>query len=95
MEAIATSFTGSSTQVPDEIVRLGGMIHKETGPVRAAVTEKPLGSTGEPTLRDLSEALKVVYVTGYGVPRPAEISRFTGMTRQAASCRKGRVLVSR
>jgi 3-(3-hydroxy-phenyl)propionate hydroxylase len=64
------------------------------GPVRVLVTEQQLGHTGEPTLRDLSEALIAVYGTDYGVHSPTSISRFTDMTRQAASYRKGRVLLA-
>jgi 3-(3-hydroxy-phenyl)propionate hydroxylase len=63
------------------------------GPVRVMVTEQHPGS-GEPTLRDLSEALIAVYGTDYGIHSPTWISRFTDMTRQAASYRKGRVLLA-
>ena len=76
-----------------EIVN-GKVVFKDTGPVRVMVTERHVGSTNEPTLRDLSEALKVVYGTDYGVHSPITISRFTDMTRQAASYRKGRVLLA-
>jgi len=62
--------------------------------VRVLLTEQQLGSTGEPTLRDLSEALIAVYGTDYGIHSPTWISRFTDMTRQAASYRKGRVLLA-
>ncbi|HUY78077.1 MAG TPA: FAD-dependent monooxygenase [Ktedonobacterales bacterium] len=54
----------------------------------------PIGHTSEATLRDLSEALIAVYGTDYGVHSPIWISRFTDMTRQAASYRKGRVLLA-
>jgi 3-(3-hydroxy-phenyl)propionate hydroxylase len=67
---------------------------EDGGPVRVLVTEQHLGSTGEPTLRDLSEALVAVYGTDYGVHSPGSISRFTDMARQAASYRKGRVLLA-
>jgi 3-(3-hydroxy-phenyl)propionate hydroxylase len=63
-------------------------------PVRVMVTEQQLGHGGEPTLRDLSEALIAVYGTDYGIHSPTWISRFTDMTRQAASYRKGRVLLA-
>jgi 2-polyprenyl-6-methoxyphenol hydroxylase-like FAD-dependent oxidoreductase len=66
----------------------------ENGSVRVLVTEQQVGATGEPTLRDLSEALIAVYGTDYGVHSPTSISRFTDMTRQAASYRKGRVLLA-
>jgi 3-(3-hydroxy-phenyl)propionate hydroxylase len=66
----------------------------EDGPVRVLVTERQVGATTEPTLRDLSEALIAVYGTDYGIHSPTSISRFTDMTRQAASYRKGRVLLA-
>jgi 3-(3-hydroxy-phenyl)propionate hydroxylase len=50
--------------------------------------------TAEPTLRDLSQALGAVWGTDYGVHSPTWISRFTDMTRQAASYREGRVLLA-
>ncbi len=66
----------------------------EDGPVGVLVTEQHLGHTSEPTLRDLSEALIAVYGTDYGVHSPTWISRFTDMTRQAASYRDRRVLLA-
>jgi len=66
----------------------------EDGPVGVLVTEQHLGHTGEPTLRDLSDALIAVYGTDYGVHSPTSISRFTDMTRQAASYRDRRVLLA-
>jgi 3-(3-hydroxy-phenyl)propionate hydroxylase len=62
--------------------------------VGVVVSERYAGQTGEPTLRDLSRALIAVWGTDYGVHSPAWISRFTDMTRQAASYRKGRVLLA-
>ena len=62
--------------------------------VRVMVTERHLGATSEPTLRDLSEALIAVYGTDYGVHSPTWISRFTDMTRQAATYRERRVLLA-
>ena len=38
-------------------IRDGEVVYKDRGPVRVMVTEGHLGPTGEPTLRDLSEAL--------------------------------------
>ena len=67
---------------------------EDGGPVRVMVTEQHLGRTGEPTLRDLSEALIAVYGTDFGIHSPTWISRFTDMARQAASYRKGRVLLA-
>jgi 3-(3-hydroxy-phenyl)propionate hydroxylase len=62
--------------------------------VRVVVSERYVGQSGEPTLRDLSQALVAVWGTDYGVHSPTWISRFTDMTRQAASYREGRVLLA-
>ena len=64
------------------------------GSVRVVLTEPHLDHTSEPTLQDLSEALIAADGTDYGVHSPSWISRFTDMTRQAASYRKGRVLLA-
>jgi 2-polyprenyl-6-methoxyphenol hydroxylase-like FAD-dependent oxidoreductase len=64
------------------------------GPFRVVLKEQRLDHTGEPTLQELSEALIVAYGTDYGVHSPTWISRFTDMTRQAASYRRGRVLLA-
>jgi len=58
------------------------------------VTERYAGQTGEPTLDELRRALVAVWGTDYGVHNPTWISRFTDMTRQAASYRKRRVLLA-
>src|SRR5215468_7591917 len=58
------------------------------------VSERYTGQSGEPTLRDLSQALIAVWGTDYGVHNPTWISRFTDMARQAASYRMGRVLLA-
>ena len=60
--------------------------------VRVVLTEQHIEHNSEPTLQDVSEALILVDGTDYGVHSPTWISRFTDMTRQAASYRKGRVL---
>jgi 3-(3-hydroxy-phenyl)propionate hydroxylase len=62
--------------------------------VRVVVTEQHLGSSSEPTLRDLSAALITVYGTDFGIHNPTWIARFTDMTRQAESYRAGRVLLA-
>jgi 3-(3-hydroxy-phenyl)propionate hydroxylase len=64
------------------------------GSVRVMVTEQQLGPGSEPTLDDLRDALVAVYGTDYGIHSPTWISRFTDMTRQAASYRDGRVLLA-
>src|SRR3989440_2437785 len=75
-------------------VRDGEVVYMDGGPVRVMVTERHLGPTSEPTLRDLSEALIAVYGTDFGTHNPTWISRFTDMTRQAATYRAGRVLLA-
>jgi len=64
------------------------------GPFRVALTEGHIAHTSEPTLEDLSEALISAYGTDFGVRSPTWISRFTDMSRQAASYRHGRVLLA-
>ena len=61
---------------------------------RVVVTERQIGPSSEPTLRDLSEALTAVFGTDFGIHDPTWISRFTDMTRQAAAFRVGRVLLA-
>lgn len=63
-------------------------------PARVMVTERHLTPNGDPTLRDLSEALIAVYGTDYGIHSPTSISRFTDATRQAAAYRDRRVLLA-
>src|SRR3954469_21708066 len=61
---------------------------------RVVTTEQRLGPGGEPTLRDLSEALIAVYGTDFGIHNATWISRFTDMTRHAAAYRVGRALLA-
>ncbi len=75
-------------------IRDGEVVYNDSGPVRVMVTEPRVGSTTEPTLRDLSEALIRLYGTDFGIHSLASISRFTDMTRQAAAYRAGRVLLA-
>jgi 2-polyprenyl-6-methoxyphenol hydroxylase-like FAD-dependent oxidoreductase len=75
-------------------IRDGEVVFADEGPVRVMVTEARPDAAGEPTLRDLSEALIGVYGTDYGIHSPTWISRFTDNTRQAASYRQGRVLLA-
>ena len=75
-------------------IRDGEVVYMDGGPVRVMVTEPHVGSTTEPTLRDVSEALVAVYGTDYGIHSPTWMSRFTDMTRQAAAYRDGRVLLA-
>jgi 2-polyprenyl-6-methoxyphenol hydroxylase-like FAD-dependent oxidoreductase len=75
-------------------IRDGQIVWADEGPVRVLVTERRVGATGEPTLRELSEELIAVYGTDYGIHSPTWITRFTDMTRQAAAYRAGRVLLA-
>ena len=75
-------------------IRDGEIIYLDGGPLRVMVTERQVGSGGEPTLRELSEALIDIFGTDYGIHSPTWISRFTDMTRQAASYRDRRVLLA-
>ena len=61
---------------------------------RVIVSEQQLGPSSEPTLHELSEALTAVFGTDFGIHNPTWLSRFTDMTRQAASYRDRRVLLA-
>jgi 3-(3-hydroxy-phenyl)propionate hydroxylase len=73
-----------------------GPVNREEGggPYGVVLLEKHVEHSSEPTLQDLREALVGAYGKDYGVHSPTWISRFTDMTRQAASYRKGRVLLA-
>jgi len=73
-----------------------GPVNREEGgnPYGVVLLEKEIEHTGEPTLEYLRESLVAAYGTDYGVHSPLWISRFTDMCRQAASYRKGRVLLA-
>lgn len=75
-------------------IRDGEVVYAESGPVGVMVTEAHVGTTSEPTLGELSEALVTVYGTDYGIHSPTFISRFTDTTRQAEAYRAGRVLLA-
>ena len=81
---------------PEFGLRQGGGIGplEDGGRVRVVLTEQQLEHIGEPTLEDVSQALIAVDGTDYGVHSPTWISRFTDMTRQAATYRRGRVLLA-
>jgi 3-(3-hydroxy-phenyl)propionate hydroxylase len=64
------------------------------GPYRVVLVESPAEHTETPTLPDLRAALVNAYGTDFGVRRPTWISRFTDASRQAASYRRGRVLLA-
>ena len=67
---------------------------KGGGPYRVVLVEKDVEHDTEPTVKDLSDTLVAAYGTDYGLHNPTWISRFTDMTRQAASYCKGRVLLA-
>ena len=73
-----------------------GPVNREKGggPYRVVLRERQVEHTGDPGMDELREALVVVYGTDYGLRRASWISRFTDMTRQAASYRRGRVLLA-
>ena len=75
-------------------IRNGEVVFLDRGPMLLMVTEAQVGPSTEPTLDDLKQALIAVWGTDFGVHSPTSISRFTDMTRQAASYRKGRVFVA-
>jgi len=75
-------------------IRDGEIVYMDGGPMGVMVTEQHVGPTTEPTLRDLSEALIAVYGTDYWVHSPTSLSRFTDMTRPAASYRAPPVLLA-
>jgi 3-(3-hydroxy-phenyl)propionate hydroxylase len=81
---------------PEFGLRQGGGIGRldDGGRVRVVLTEQHLEHIGEPTLEDVSEALIAVDGTDYGVHSPTWISRFTDVTRQAATYRSDRVLLA-
>ena len=78
----------------DYEMRGGEVVYKDGGPVRITLTERQIGPSSEPTLRELREALVTVYGSDFGAHSPTWISRFTDMTRQAAVYRAGRVLLA-
>ncbi len=75
-------------------IRDGEIVYADHGPVRVMVTDEHVGSTSDPTLRDLSEAVIALYGTDFGMHSPIWISRFSDMTRQAAAYRERRVLLA-
>jgi 2-polyprenyl-6-methoxyphenol hydroxylase-like FAD-dependent oxidoreductase len=74
-------------------IKNGEVVYQPGGTVGVVLAESQIG-TGEPTLADLRERLIAVYGTDYGVHSPSWLSRFTDMTRQAATYRSGRVLLA-
>ena len=71
----------------------GKIVYADRGPVGVLVTERQINS-GEPTLDELKAAMVAAFGSDFGVHSPTWLSRFTDATRQAASYRKGRVLLA-
>ena len=73
-----------------------GPVDREKGgsPYGVVLLEPVVEHPADPTLQDLREALVAAYGTDYGAHSPTRLSRFTDMTRQAASYRAGRVLLA-
>jgi 2-polyprenyl-6-methoxyphenol hydroxylase-like FAD-dependent oxidoreductase len=66
----------------------------EGGRFRMVLREERLGQTADPTLDDLRQLLIALRGSDYGLRSASWISRFTDMTRQAETYRKGRVLLA-
>jgi 3-(3-hydroxy-phenyl)propionate hydroxylase len=80
---------------PEFGLRPGGGIGPAEGDrIRVVLTERQVEHTSEPTLQDVSEALIAADGTDYGVHSLSWASRFTDNTRQAASYRRGRILLA-
>ncbi len=62
--------------------------------VRVVLREERVVQSDEPTLSDLRELLIALYGNDFGIHNVAWLSRFTDMTRQAASYRDRRVLLA-
>jgi 3-(3-hydroxy-phenyl)propionate hydroxylase len=73
-----------------------GPVNRETGggPYGVVLTEPVPEHPGPPTLEEVRAALVVAYGTDFGAHSPTRLSRFNDLTRQAATYRKGRVLVA-
>ena len=79
---------------PEFGLRHGGGIGPTDEGLIGVVLEESVQRSGEPSLEDLRAALIAAEGTDYGLRRAAFVSRFTDMTRQAASYRSGRVLLA-
>jgi 2-polyprenyl-6-methoxyphenol hydroxylase-like FAD-dependent oxidoreductase len=73
-----------------------GPVNREKGggPYGVVLLEKDVEYASQPTLQYVREALISAYGTDFGAHSPILISRFTDMTRQAASYRERRVLLA-
>jgi 2-polyprenyl-6-methoxyphenol hydroxylase-like FAD-dependent oxidoreductase len=66
----------------------------EDGRVRVVLREDRVEKGDAPTLGDLRDALIALYGSDFGLGKASFLSRFTDLTRQAASYRHGRVLLA-
>jgi 2-polyprenyl-6-methoxyphenol hydroxylase-like FAD-dependent oxidoreductase len=66
----------------------------EGGPYGVVLREHDVEHDGDPTLDDLRAALIAVYGSDFGAHTATRLSRFTDVSRQAASYRAGRVLLA-
>ena len=62
--------------------------------VGVVIAGRDPGATDAPSLHELAGALKAIYGTDFGVHAPTSMSRFSDAARQAASYRKGRILLA-
>jgi 3-(3-hydroxy-phenyl)propionate hydroxylase len=62
--------------------------------VRVVLRDEHVSQGAEPTVDELRQALSALYGTDYGVHDVTYLSRFSDMTRQAASYRERRVLLA-
>ena len=75
-------------------IRNGEVVYQKGGTVRVMITEAQVGATGDPDFGELRDAVIALYGTDFGMHSPIWISRFTDMSRQAASYRDRRVLLA-
>jgi 2-polyprenyl-6-methoxyphenol hydroxylase-like FAD-dependent oxidoreductase len=73
-----------------------GPVNRTQGgsPYGVVLKERDVDHAGDPGIDELRGALVAAYGSDYGLQRANWISRFTDVTRQAASYRRGRVLLA-
>ncbi len=72
----------------------GAVVFEKVGPVRVMLTEAEAGATGDPSFDEFRAALIAVCGTDYGAHSPTWLSRFSDMSRQAATYRDRRVFLA-
>jgi 2-polyprenyl-6-methoxyphenol hydroxylase-like FAD-dependent oxidoreductase len=85
-----------TVEKPELGLRSGGGIGPadDADRIRLTLTERQVEHASEPNLQDVREALITADGTDYGVHSLSWASRFTDNTRQAATYRKGRILLA-